>query len=143
MSHSLGKWVEAYDKRITTLQWAVVPLLFMVFSVCGLHGSFFRSGLIKIASWDSTLYLFEFEYQVPILQWELAAYLGTAAELILPTFLVLGLVTRPMAIILFMFNIMAVVFLSLIMGKRFFRSSIMGINDPRDNSLGPWLFIAR
>jgi hypothetical protein len=31
---------------------------------------------------------FENEYQVPLIPWELAAYLGTAAELILPIFLV-------------------------------------------------------
>jgi putative oxidoreductase len=42
-------------------------------------------------------YLFENEYQVPLIPWELAAYLGTAAELILPIFLVVGLATRLMA----------------------------------------------
>ena len=52
---------------------------------------FFNAGLTKISTWESTLFLFEYEYQVPLLPWKLAAYLGTAAELILPVFILLGL----------------------------------------------------
>lgn len=70
---------------------------------------FFASGLTKIASWSSTLYLFKDEYQVPLLSPELAAYMGTAAELALPVFLTLGLLTRPAALALFVFNIVAVI----------------------------------
>jgi putative oxidoreductase len=69
---------------------------------------FFRSGLTKINSWDSTIYLFEYEYSVPLLSPEFAAYLGTAAELTLPILLALGLAGRFGAIALFLFNIMAV-----------------------------------
>ena len=68
---------------------------------------FFTSGLTKIQNWSSTISLFENEYAVPILPPEIAAYLGTAAELSLPVFLVLGLLTRPAAIALFVFNIVA------------------------------------
>jgi putative oxidoreductase len=49
---------------------------------------FFRSGLTKIKDWDSTLYLFSEEYHVPILPPEVAAYMGTGGELILPVLLV-------------------------------------------------------
>jgi len=70
---------------------------------------FFNSGLTKIANWDSTLFLFENEYAVPFLSPELAAYLGTAAELGLPVLLVLGLGTRFAALALFVFNIVAVI----------------------------------
>lgn len=69
---------------------------------------FFKSGLTKINSWDSTLYLFEYEYAVPLLSPEMAAYLGTAAELSLPVLLALGLAGRFGAIALFIFNIIAV-----------------------------------
>ncbi len=69
---------------------------------------FFKSGLTKINSWDSTLYLFEYEYAVPLLSPEMAAYLGTAAELSLPVLLALGLAGRFGAIALFIFNITAV-----------------------------------
>lgn len=70
---------------------------------------FLRSGWLKLSAWDSTLYLFEFEYQVPLLPWQWAAYVGTATELLLPLLLVGGLFTRPVALLLFGFNIMAVI----------------------------------
>lgn len=70
---------------------------------------FFRSGLVKLRSWDATLYLFENEYAVPFLPPELAAYLGTAAELVLPVFIALGLGTRFFAPALFVFNAVAVI----------------------------------
>lgn len=69
---------------------------------------FFRSGMTKINSWDSTLYLFEYEYAVPLLSPEMAAYLGAAAELSLPILLALGLAGRFGAIALFVFNVVAV-----------------------------------
>ena len=69
---------------------------------------FFRSGLTKIKSWDSTMYLFENEYSVPLLSPEIAAYMGTAAELFLPVLLAFGLAGRFGAIALFVFNIAAV-----------------------------------
>lgn len=70
---------------------------------------FLNSGWLKLTSWDATLYLFEFEYQVPLLPWLWAAYLGTATELVLPLFLLVGLLTRPVALLLSGFNIMAVI----------------------------------
>ena len=70
---------------------------------------FFLSGLTKIQSWDSTLSLFENEYQVPFLPPELAAYMGTFTELFFPVLLVLGLGTRFAAGVLFVFNIIAVI----------------------------------
>jgi putative oxidoreductase len=70
---------------------------------------FFQSGLTKIASWDTTLLLFQSEYAVPLLPPDLAAYLGTAAELALPVFLVFGLGSRLAALALFIFNIVAVI----------------------------------
>jgi len=70
--------------------------------------AFFLSGLTKIQSWSTTLALFEYEYSVPLLSPTLAAWTGTAAELILPVFLVLGFLGRPAALMLFIFNILAV-----------------------------------
>ncbi|MDN8615188.1 DoxX family protein [Variovorax ginsengisoli] len=70
---------------------------------------FFRSGLTKIATWSSTLSLFENEYAVPLLPPEFAAYLGTGVELLFPVLLVIGLGTRFSAFVLFVFNIIAVV----------------------------------
>ncbi len=70
---------------------------------------FLKAGVQKITNWESsTLFLFEYEYKVPILSPHLAAIMATSAELILPIFLLLGVFTRPAAAILFVFNAMAV-----------------------------------
>lgn len=69
---------------------------------------FFTSGLIKLRDFSSTLALFENEYQVPFLSPAFAAYAGTAAELVLSVLLALGLLSRPAAVALFVFNIVAV-----------------------------------
>src|SRR5215471_14379064 len=68
---------------------------------------FFMSGLTKIQDWTITLSLFQNEYHVPLLSPAVAAALGTAAELSLPVFLVLGFGTRFAAAALFVFNIVA------------------------------------
>lgn len=69
---------------------------------------FFTSGLTKIEDWDTTLFLFEEEYQVPVLPPELAAYLGTGGELVFPVLLALGLLSRPAALGVFAVNLVAV-----------------------------------
>lgn len=70
---------------------------------------FFKSGLTKIQTWDSTLYLFNYEYAVPLLPPDIAAVIGTSIELGMSTLLAFGLLGRFSAIVLFLFNIMAVI----------------------------------
>jgi putative oxidoreductase len=69
---------------------------------------FWKSGQTKIANWDSTLFLFEDFYNVPLLPPEVAAYLGTAVELSMPVLLAAGLATRFGAAVLMVFNVVAV-----------------------------------
>jgi len=73
---------------------------------------FFLSGLTKIRDWDVTLALFEDEYKVPVLSPPLAAFMGTAGELVLPVLLVLGLGGRFAALGLFVVNAVAVISLA-------------------------------
>ena len=70
---------------------------------------FFKSGLTKIQSWDSTLYLFSDVYHVPLLPPEFAATLATSAELGLSVLLVLGLFGRFAAAGLSVLNVVAVI----------------------------------
>jgi len=70
---------------------------------------FLKSGMHKIGDWELTLTLFEYEYQVPLLNFELAAYLATFGELVFPVILIAGIGTRFTAIALSLINIMAVV----------------------------------
>jgi putative oxidoreductase len=68
------------------------PLL--VLARFGVGAVFFKSGLVKIASWTATVQLFAFEYQVPLLPPELAARMAATVELTAPVLLFLGLGAR-------------------------------------------------
>ena len=70
---------------------------------------FFKSGWTKIQSWDSTLYLFNDVYNVPLLPPEVAATLAASAELGLSVLLVLGLFGRFAAAGRFILNVVAVI----------------------------------
>lgn len=74
---------------------------------------FFKSGLTKVGSdfkvTSSTIDLFKYEY-MPYLSEELAttaAYLASYAELVLPVLLVIGFLSRPAALALFILNAVA------------------------------------
>ena len=115
-----------YQFIVDKMQCYFTPIL-LLFTRLWVASVYLKSGYLKITTWDSTLYLFEEEYQVPFLPWELAAYLGTAAELILPIFLILGLLTRPMAAILFVFNIIAVVSYPVLWEGGFYDHQLWGL----------------
>ena len=70
--------------------------------------AFLSAGWLKVTSWQTTLMLFQHEFQVPIISPVLAAYLGTSAEVLLPLLLMFGLGGRFTALSLFMFNAVAV-----------------------------------
>ncbi|MDX6007211.1 DoxX family protein [Cupriavidus necator] len=71
-----------------------IPLRFAVATV------FWNSAMAKLANWATAVELFREEYRLPLLPPELAAYLAVSVELTAPVLLVLGLATRPMALIL-------------------------------------------
>lgn len=73
---------------------------------------FFLSGLTKLRDWDITLALFQDEYKVPFLPTEVAAFMGTTGELVLPVLLLLGLGGRFAALGLLVVNAVAVISLS-------------------------------
>lgn len=87
---------------------------------------FFRSGLTKLRDWDSTLFLFEEEYQVPLLPPDIAAYLGTGGELLFPVLLALGLFTRFAASGLFVVNLVAAISLAELSAIAWLQHAIWG-----------------
>lgn len=101
-------WIEKADRLSEGIVAYVAPLL-LLGTRLWVAQVFFRAGLVKIDSWYSTQYLFQSVYHVPFLPPNIAAYLGTGIELGVPVILVLGLLTRPFALFLFVYNIMAVV----------------------------------
>ena len=70
---------------------------------------FLVSGWLKFSRWDSTIALFENEYQVPVLSPQLAAVMATAGELGFSVLLILGLCSRGAALGLFFVNAVAVI----------------------------------
>ena len=89
------------------------PWLLLIVVRLGVANVFWMSGRTKVEGLltlkDTTFYLFENEYHVPVLAPHVAAVLGTATELGLPLLLVAGLGTRLAALALFAFNIVAVI----------------------------------
>lgn len=102
--HALAQLIQAAARPLPGL----TPLADLVARLA-VAQVFWQSGVNKFQSWDTTLMLFEYEYAVPLLSPELAAYLGTTAELTLPVLLALGLGGRFAALGLFLFNIVAVI----------------------------------
>ena len=82
-------WLESVPYSLLAL-----PLRLAVATV------FWNSGTTKLANWDATLQLFEDEYKVPLLPPDFAAHLAASIELTTPVLLVLGLLTRPAALVL-------------------------------------------
>ena len=71
-----------------------VPLRLAVATV------FWNSAMTKLANWNTAVELFVEEYKVPLLPPELAAHMAISIELTTPVLLVLGLATRPTALVL-------------------------------------------
>jgi putative oxidoreductase len=74
------------------------PWLLLIVARLGMANVFWMSGRTKVEGVlsikDTTFYLFENEYHVPILPPDVAAYISTYAEHLFPILLVLGLFTR-------------------------------------------------
>lgn len=70
---------------------------------------FWKSGLTKITTWDSTLSLFNYVYSVPLLPPDIAAVLATAVELGGAVLLAIGLAGRLGTAALFVLNAVAVI----------------------------------
>ena len=77
----------------------LLPLdLILLVQRVGTAAIFFQSGRTKVEGWftlsESTFFLFENDYALPLLPPVQAAYASTAAEHVFPILLVLGLFTR-------------------------------------------------
>jgi putative oxidoreductase len=83
------RWLESIPYWVLAL-----PLRFAVATV------FWNSAMTKLANWDTAVALFADEYKVPLLPPEVAAYMTVTIELTTPVLLVLGLATRPAALVL-------------------------------------------
>ena len=94
-------------RRLDDVAIALQPLFTLVVRLY-VFRVFFLSGLTKLRSWDSTLYLFSNEYHVPVLPPAVAAVMGAGGELIFPVLLLFGWQGRFAAAGLFVVNLVAV-----------------------------------
>jgi len=99
--------VRVYQKLVAGLEWAA-PVSLLLFRLW-VALDFWRAGTVKFSDMDSTVSLFTYMYHVPFFPPVFAAYLATFVELVFPWFLGLGLMGRLTALILFVYNIVAVV----------------------------------
>lgn len=74
-----------------------------------LAGVFWQSGWTKVLSMETTILLFRYEYSVPLLPPEVAAYLATFSELGFSVLLAIGLAGRFSALALSVLNVVAVI----------------------------------
>jgi putative oxidoreductase len=82
-------WLERVPHTVLAL-----PLRLAVATV------FWNSAMTKLADWNAALELFREDYRLPLLPPEVAAYMAVSIELTTPVLLVLGLGTRPVALLL-------------------------------------------
>jgi putative oxidoreductase len=108
LSSNQMKIVSSLLRRLDAVAVALEPLFVLALRLY-LFRVFFVSGLTKLRSWDSTLYLFSNEYHVPVLPPAVAAVMGAGGELIFPVMLLLGWQSRFAAAGLFVVNLVAVV----------------------------------
>lgn len=95
--------VTRFDTHINEWAGSLLSLAIRLF----VGWQFFKAGMTKVSDWEAALALFQYEYQVPLLSPVLAAFMGTAGELVFPVLLALGFLSRPAALGLFAVNAMA------------------------------------
>jgi putative oxidoreductase len=86
-------FIRKINGKLGRLPWDSAALALRIFPAA----VFFASGQTKLDGWriaDSTWFLFEHEYALPLIPSDIAAVAATVAEHVLPILLVLGLCTR-------------------------------------------------
>lgn len=93
MSGRLSTAIEKYCDVLRGIDRAVGPIVDLVIRL-SLAQTFWISGVLKAADWDTAVRLATYEYPVTWMDPVTAAYLGVAIELVCPVFIALGLLTR-------------------------------------------------
>ncbi|WP_439673211.1 DoxX family protein (plasmid) [Cupriavidus necator] len=102
LTHSTASSLRLAERARRVLAWLdrfphtvlAIPLRLALATV------FWNSAMAKLANWESALYLFREDYNVPLIPAEAAAYAAVSIELVAPVSLMLGLATRPVALVL-------------------------------------------
>ena len=106
---TLIPFLDRIDGLLARLPWSVAALALRVFPA----SVFWASGRTKVEGFsiaDSTWFLFQHEYALPLIPSDWAAVAATLAEHLLPALLVLGLGTRLAALGLLMMTLVIQIF---------------------------------
>jgi putative oxidoreductase len=87
---TLREWFVALRAMVEAVPLSILQLAMRI----AIGSVFFKSGMLKINSWEFAIKLFELEYKVPLLDPTTAARLAAFVELTFPVFLFVGLATR-------------------------------------------------
>lgn len=82
-----------FDHLFTIVEKWMAPLWFLGLRLW-LANVFLKSGLVSISDWKRNVQLFKYEFKVPVIPPEIAAFFSTSVELVCPILLILGLGTR-------------------------------------------------
>ena len=99
------KLMSYYEKFFEAVQKWLEPIYALLLRLY-IFKEFFASGWLKVqdilnGQWDRVVFLFAEEYKVPVLSPTIAAAFGTFNEIVFPILLVLGLIGRFAALVLF------------------------------------------
>lgn len=107
-------WRAAFSGLAAIASRALPSSLLLLVARLGIASIFFYSGRTKVEGFltitDSARDLFQTEYRLPLLPPEVAVYLATYAEHLLPLLLVLGLFTRCAALGLLVMTLVIEIF---------------------------------
>lgn len=128
VKHSHAPWPARLGGQVFDLAGRYLgPLVDLGFRVI-VFNVFFFSGLVKIRDWESTKFLFEYEYMVPMLSPAMAASLATVFELGLSVLVLIGLFSRYAAIPL--------------LGMAMVIQFVLGAANPAYNSFSHFMWMA-
>lgn len=88
-----ARLIKGYSGLCDRLDKYLSPLLFLGLRLW-IGMVFFKSGLQKFGSWESTVQLFQYEYAVPFLPPVFVAYSATFFELVAAPLVMVGFLTR-------------------------------------------------
>jgi len=112
-SLSMASYSQRYYATVSWLQYVITDAALLLAARVFTAAIFFQSGRTKmngLSLSENTLFLFQEEYRLPWINPDLAAYLTTFAEHLLPVLLVLGCATRLSALLLLILTLVIQVF---------------------------------
>ena len=112
----MNRWADSVTRPLQSIFLAAVRIY--------VSWQFLKSGWLKLQDWETTRFLFEEEYKVPLLSPGLAAVLGTAGEIVFPVLLIVGLLSRYAALGLSAVNVVAVVSYSHVLMSEGFEAAL-------------------